>query len=101
MLAFKKAFIYLKRSSEATMAFIQKPRAELEFGKGEARAWELHQTLCEFVGENCWDFLSVFALCCWRRGSYWVFLAFLASTFPMLRTLLPEVSGVVSFCVRE
>ena len=29
------------------------------------------------------------------------FLGFCADTFPMLRTLLPEVSGVVPFCVRE
>ena len=29
------------------------------------------------------------------------FLRFCVDTFPMLRTLLPEVSGVVPFCVRE
>ena len=49
---------------------------KLEFGKDEARAWELHQTLCEFVEEIGWDFLYVFALCSWERGSYWVLLAF-------------------------
>ena len=29
------------------------------------------------------------------------FLGFCVGTFPMLRTLLPEVSDVVPFCVRE
>ena len=29
------------------------------------------------------------------------FLSFCAGTFPVLRTLLLEVSGVVPFCVRE
>ena len=29
------------------------------------------------------------------------FLGFCVDTFLMLRTLLPEVSGVVPFCVRE
>ena len=29
------------------------------------------------------------------------FLGFCVGTFPMLRTLLPEVSSVVLFCVRE
>ena len=29
------------------------------------------------------------------------FLGFCAGTFPMLLTLLPEVSGVVPFCVPE
>ena len=29
------------------------------------------------------------------------FLGFCVGTFSMLRILLPEVSGVVSFCVRE
>ena len=29
------------------------------------------------------------------------FLGFCVGTFSMLRTLLPEVSGVVTFCVRE
>ena len=29
------------------------------------------------------------------------FLGFCVGTFPMLRTLLPKVSGVVPFCVRE
>ena len=29
------------------------------------------------------------------------FLCFCVGIFPMLRTLLPEVSGVVPFCVRD
>ena len=29
-----------------------------------------------------WDFLCVFALCCWERGFYWVFLAFVLIPFP-------------------
>ena len=58
---------------------------KLEFGKGEARAWELHQTLCEFVGEIGWDFLCVFALYCWERGFYWVFLAFVLVPSPCCR----------------
>ena len=29
------------------------------------------------------------------------FLGFCVGIFPMLRTLLPEVSGVIPFCVRE
>ena len=29
------------------------------------------------------------------------FLGFCAGTFPMLRILLPEVSGVIPFCVCE
>ena len=28
----------------------------MKFGKGEAKAWELHQTLYEFVGEIGWNF---------------------------------------------
>ena len=73
------------------MAFDQRPGAEeLESGKGEARAWELHQAFCEFVGKIGWGFLNIFALCCWGRGSYWIFFGFCAGTFPML----PEVSGV-------
>ena len=27
------------------------PGLKLEFGKSKARAWELHQAFCEFVGE--------------------------------------------------
>ena len=29
------------------------------------------------------------------------FLGFCVGTFPMLQTLLPKVSGVIPFCVRE
>ena len=43
VLSFRKAIIYLKKSSEATVAFVQRPGLKLEFGKSEARAWELHQ----------------------------------------------------------
>ena len=32
---------------------------KLEFGKGEAKAGELHQAFCEFVGEIGWDLLSI------------------------------------------
>ena len=55
---------------------------KLESGKAEARAWELHQAFCEFVGEIGWFFLSIFALCCWGRESYWVFLAFVLVPSP-------------------
>ena len=51
MLAFRKAVICLKKSSEATVTFVQKPRAEIGIRKNEARAREQHQTLCEFVGK--------------------------------------------------
>ena len=43
VLAFRKAIICLKRSSEAIVAFVQRPRTEVGIGKSEARAWELHQ----------------------------------------------------------
>ena len=100
MLAFRKAITCLKRSSKATVAFVQRLGLKLEFGKSEARAWELHQTLCEFVGEIGWNFLCVFALCCWKRNLL-DFLGFCVDILLMLRTLLLEVSSVFPFCVRE
>ena len=54
----------------------------LKFGKDEAKAWELHQTLYEFVGGIYWDFLCVFVLCCWESGSYWIFLVFVLVPSP-------------------
>ena len=59
VLAFEKTITCSKKSFEATMAPIQNQEPKLEFGKGEAEAWELHQILCEFVGGICWDFLCV------------------------------------------
>ena len=82
MLAFKKTITCLKKSSKATVALFKDLRLKLEFGKGEAKDWKLHQTFCEFVREIGWDFLSVFALCCWERGSYWIFLAFVLVPSP-------------------
>ena len=64
MLAFRKAITYLKKSSKTTGAFVQRPGAEVGIQKDKAKAWELHQTLCEFVGKFGWDFLCVFVLCC-------------------------------------
>ena len=58
---------------------------KLEFGKDKAKAWELYQTLCKFVGGICWDFLCIFALCCWGRKSNWIFLAFVLIPFSYCR----------------
>ena len=74
---------------------------KLESGKGEARAWELYQAFCEFVGEISWVFLKYFCSMLLGKRILLGFLGFCAGTFPMLRTLLPEVSGVVPFCVCE
>ena len=35
------------------VAPIQRPKAEVGFGKDEAKIWELHQPLCEFVKGIC------------------------------------------------
>ena len=73
---------------------------KLESGKGEARAWELHQAFCKFVGK--WlGFLKYFCSMLLGKRILLGFLGFCVGTFPMLRTLLPEVSGVVPFCVCE
>ena len=90
MLAFRKAIICLKKSFEAIVRAVQRPRAE----KSEAKAWELHQILCEF-GENWLELLMLL-----EKRLLLGFHSFCAGTFP-LWTLLPEVSGVVLFCVCE
>ena len=80
MLTLRKAITCLiKKSFETTVVawhLFKDLGLKLEFEKGEAKAWELYQTLCEFVREIGWDFLCVFVLCCCGRGSYWIFLAF-------------------------
>ena len=70
---------------------------KLEFGKDEAKAWELHQILCEFVLEILMYFCSLLL----GKRILLDFLDFCAGTFPVLRTLLPEVFGVIMFCVCE
>ena len=62
----------------------------LESGKDEARAWELHQAFCEFVGGNWLDFLKYFCSMLLGKRILLGFLGFCAGTFPMLRTLLAE-----------
>ena len=69
---------------------------KLEFGKGEAKAWKPHQTLCEFVEEIGW-ISYVFLLYVVGERILLDFFGFCAGNFPVLRTLLLEVSGVVPF----
>ena len=56
---------------------------------------------CEFVGNNWLGFLKYFCSMLLGKRILLGFLGFCAGTFPMLRILLPEVSGVVPFCVCE
>ena len=82
------------------MAFVQRLGLKLESKKGEARAWELHQTLCELWGKLV-GISYVFLLYVVEKRILLGFLGFCTGTFPIFRTLLPEVSGVVPFCVCE
>ena len=47
------------------------------------------------------QFLKCFCSMLLEKRILLSFLDFCVGTFPMLRTLLPEVSGIVPFCVRE
>ena len=71
-----------------TVAFVQRPRAadcSWDPGRAKLGLGSYIKPFCEFVGEIGWDFLSIFALCCWGRGSYWVFLAFVLVRSPCCR----------------
>ena len=82
VLAFRKAITCLKRISEATVAFVQRPEAEVRIREAKLGLGSYIKPFCEFVGKIDWNFLSIFALYCWGRGSYWVFLAFLLVPSP-------------------
>ena len=86
MLAFRKAIPCLKKSSEATVAFVQRPGAEVGIWEGRG---------------NWLGFLKYFCSMLLEKRILLGFLGFCVGTFPMLRTSLPEVFGVVPFCVRE
>ena len=101
MLAFRKAITCLKRSSEATVAFIQRLGAEV--GIREERSQGLGATSSLFVSlwGNWLGFLKCFCSMFLEKRILLDFLDFCAGTFPILWTLLPEVSSVVPFCIRE
>ena len=72
----------------------------MEFGKVKAKAWELHQSFCEFV-RNLLVFLMYLCSLLLKNRILLDFFGFCTRTFPVLQTLLLKVFDAVPFCVCE
>ena len=101
MLTFRKSITCLKKSFEATVAFVQRPEAEV--GNWEEAKLGLRSYIKSFLSlwGNWLGFLMCFCFMLLGKRILLDFFNFCVSTFLMLRTLLPEVSSIVPFCVRE
>ena len=76
---------------------------KLEFWKGEAKAWELHQILCEFVGKLV-EITYVFLLYVIGEedpiGFSWLLCWYLSRIADIITGGF-SISSVVPFCVYE
>ena len=86
MLAFREAITCLKKALKRLWYPFKDQELKLEFGKSKAKAWELYQTLCEFVGGICWDFFMYFCSLLLGKKILLGFFGFCIGTFPILWT---------------
>ena len=99
MLAFRKAITCLKKSFEATETFVQRPKAEVGIREEQSQGLGATPNPLRVCGGNWLGFFIYFcSILLWKRILLG-FLGFCVGTFRVFRTLLPEDSDVVPFCV--